>query len=202
MRALQQAAGGQLDRCSIFGILQLRVHIHRGAQRQIHTYRHGQLGLVRARERISAGSQLAHRALQIGSAPIPALGARCAAYRDEAQLTFWQAEHHITRPILRNAHHRRAGADHLPHLSFYRHHDACTRGNQIRIPHLIARIGQLRLRLTHLRLSGLQSSLAPLQLRAADEVLIFQALKALEIRCSQITVRCCGRQCGARCIGG
>ena len=61
---------------------------------------------------------------------------------------------------------------------------------------------ELRLRLLQLRLRGFQGGFAALQFGAADEILVFQRLVALEIGGGQVAVGGGGGDLRARSIGG
>ena len=90
---------------------------------------------------------------------------------------------------MRNAHHGRARSHHLARLGLNARHHARHIGHQRGVGRLVALRRKLCTRLVQRGLRSLEGGRAPLQLGATDEILVFQCLKALEVGCSQITLR-------------
>ena len=117
-----------------------------------------------------------------------------------ADAVFGHAEHHVSRAVVGQAQHGRAGGHHHARFGIDGGDHAGGIGHQRRIGGLIALHAGLSVGLLELCLGGAQRDLAALQLGRADEALVTQVLVALEVGSRPIEVALCAGQCRARSV--
>ena len=162
-------------------------HADRGAQRQGRRAIQSDLDQKGAAERIGTGRHLAHAAFQLGGLR-PGAHKHFLARFNDSHLVFRHRKLHLTRAIGRHPQHGGTGGQHLAHLGLHGGDHARDVGPQAGVSGLVGLHGQLGLGLVELGLGGLEGGVPALKLGAADEVLLLERLKPLEVGRRQVTL--------------
>ncbi len=111
------------------------------------------------------------------------------------------ADRHLALAGARHAHHRLPRGDHLPRLGRHRGDHAGLRRDQRSVAQLVARNGEIRLRLFVLRTVGIERVALGIQRRRTDEFFPMQILVALVLRLREPELGLGGRDLRLRGLG-